>query len=80
MFEIGNSLREARYRQQLELTEIEQATKIRGRYLRALEEESFDVITAPADLPAAREALALALEDGDADVRAYARQALASAG
>ena len=29
------------------------------------------------DEPAAREALALALEDGDADVRAYARQALA---
>ena len=46
MFEIGNSLREARYRQQLELTEIEQATKIRGRYLRALEEESFDVLPA----------------------------------
>ncbi len=47
MFEIGNSLREARYRQQLELTEIEQATKIRARYLRALEEESFDVLPAP---------------------------------
>jgi Helix-turn-helix domain/RodZ C-terminal domain len=47
VFEIGNSLREARYRQQLELTEIEQATKIRARYLRALEEESFDVLPAP---------------------------------
>ena len=47
MFEIGNSLREARYRQQLELTEVEQATKIRARYLRALEEESFDVLPAP---------------------------------
>ena len=46
MFEIGNSLREARYRQQLELTEVEQATKIRARYLRALEEESFDVLPA----------------------------------
>jgi hypothetical protein len=30
-----------------------------------------------ADEPAAREALGLALEDGDADVRAYARRALA---
>jgi HEAT repeat protein len=30
-----------------------------------------------ADEPAAREALGLALEDGDADVRAYARHALA---
>jgi len=46
VFEIGNSLREARYRQQLELTEVEQATKIRARYLRALEEESFDVLPA----------------------------------
>ena len=39
MFEIGNSLREARVRQQLEFAELEQATKIRARYLRALEEE-----------------------------------------
>ena len=46
MFEIGNSLREARRRQQLELTEVEQATKIRARYLRALEEEAFDVLPA----------------------------------
>jgi helix-turn-helix protein/uncharacterized protein DUF4115 len=46
VFEIGNSLREARFRQQLELAEIEQATKIRARYLRALEEESFEVLPA----------------------------------
>ena len=46
MFEIGNSLREARHRQQLELTDAELATKIRARYLRALEEESFDVLPA----------------------------------
>src|SRR6185503_15620319 len=46
MFEIGNSLREARVRQQLELGEIELATKIRSRYLRALEEESFDALPA----------------------------------
>ncbi|MGB2874862.1 MAG: RodZ domain-containing protein [Gaiellaceae bacterium] len=46
MFEIGNSLREARYRQQLELTDVEQATKIRSRYLRALEEETFEVLPA----------------------------------
>jgi cytoskeleton protein RodZ len=46
VFEIGNSLREARHRQQLELTEVEQATKIRARYLRALEEEAFDVLPA----------------------------------
>ena len=46
MFEIGNSLREARYRQQLELSEVELATKIRARYLQALEEESFDALPA----------------------------------
>ena len=42
MFEIGNSLREARLRQGLEFPEIEQRTKIRSKYLRALEEEQFD--------------------------------------
>jgi hypothetical protein len=46
VFEIGNSLREARKRQQLDLSEVEQATKIRARYLQALEEESFDVLPA----------------------------------
>jgi cytoskeleton protein RodZ len=46
VFEIGNSLREARLRQGLEFPEIEQATKIRGKYLRALEEESFEVLPA----------------------------------
>jgi cytoskeleton protein RodZ len=46
VFEIGNSLREARVRQQLELTEVELATKIRARYLRALEEEAFEALPA----------------------------------
>jgi hypothetical protein len=46
VFEIGNSLREARVRQQLELNEVELATKIRARYLRALEEENFEVLPA----------------------------------
>ena len=44
MFEIGNSLREARSRRQIGLAQVEQATKIRGKYLRALEEEQFDVL------------------------------------
>ncbi len=44
MFEIGNSLREARLRQDLEFIEVEQATKIRGKYLRALEDEQFDIL------------------------------------
>jgi cytoskeleton protein RodZ len=46
VFEIGNSLREARLRQNLELTEAELATKIRGKYLRALEDEQFDLLPA----------------------------------
>jgi cytoskeleton protein RodZ len=44
VFEIGNSLREARLRQGLEIPRIEADTKIRGKYLRALEEEQFDVL------------------------------------
>ncbi len=44
MFEIGNSLREARSRRGMEFAQAEQATKIRGKYLRALEEEQFDVL------------------------------------
>jgi hypothetical protein len=44
MFEIGSSLREARMRRQVGIAQIEQATKIRGKYLRALEEEQFDVL------------------------------------
>jgi cytoskeleton protein RodZ len=44
VFEIGNSLREARLRQGLEIPRIEADTKIRGKYLRALEEEEFEVL------------------------------------
>jgi len=44
VFEIGNSLREARERQGLGYPEIESATKIRAKYIRALEEESFTAI------------------------------------
>src|SRR6266545_1033641 len=43
VFEIGNSLREARLRQGLDFPEIEQGTKIRAKYLRALEDEQFYV-------------------------------------
>jgi len=46
VFEIGNSLREARLRQGLDFPELEQGTKIRGKYLRALEDEQFDVLPA----------------------------------
>lgn len=46
MFEIGNSLREARLRQSLEFADIERVTKIRPKYLRALEDESFETLPA----------------------------------
>ncbi|HEX7525346.1 MAG TPA: helix-turn-helix domain-containing protein [Gaiellaceae bacterium] len=46
MFEIGNSLREARVRQGLEYPQIELATKIRAKYIRALEDEHFGVLPA----------------------------------
>lgn len=41
MFEIGYSLRAARERQGIGLPEAELATKIRAKYIRALEEEDF---------------------------------------
>ena len=44
MFEIGNSLREARMRQALDHNQVELATKIRAKYIRALEEEQFEVL------------------------------------
>src|ERR1044072_2402145 len=44
MFEIGNSLREARVRQGLDYSQVELATKIRAKYIRALQEEEFDVL------------------------------------
>ena len=47
MFEIGNSLREARVRKELEFPELEQGTKIRAKYLRALEDETFDQLPGP---------------------------------
>lgn len=47
MFEIGTSLREARVRQHLDLLDLEQQTKIRSKYLKALEDEQFDLLPAP---------------------------------
>jgi cytoskeleton protein RodZ len=44
VFEIGHSLREARVRQGLDYSQVELATKIRAKYIRALEEEEFAVL------------------------------------
>ena len=48
MFEIGSSLREARTRRKLELSQIEQDTRIRSKYLAALEDDRFEVLPGPA--------------------------------
>jgi hypothetical protein len=47
VFEIGNSLREARLRKELDFPELEQGTKIRAKYLRALEDEAFETLPGP---------------------------------
>ena len=44
MFEIGTSLREARLRRHIEFADAEHGTKIRGKYLRALEDERFELL------------------------------------
>ena len=44
MFEIGTSLREARLRRHVEFADAEHGTKIRGKYLRALEDERFELL------------------------------------
>jgi hypothetical protein len=44
VFELGNSLREARTRHGLDLAQVELATKIRAKYLRALEDEVFEIL------------------------------------
>jgi cytoskeletal protein RodZ len=44
MFEIGPALREARERRGLGLPQVEADTKIRARYIRALEDEEFGIL------------------------------------
>jgi cytoskeleton protein RodZ len=44
---IGETLREARMRQQVDVADVEAATKIRAKYLRALENEEFDLLPGP---------------------------------
>lgn len=39
---VGNKLHEARTRRKLSLQEVEEATKIRGRYLQAIEHDEWD--------------------------------------
>jgi cytoskeleton protein RodZ len=44
---IGDTLREARMRQRLDIADVEQKTKIRAKYLRALENEEFGMLPGP---------------------------------
>src|ERR1700743_1919098 len=47
MAEIGTSLREARIRARLDMSEVEARTKIRAKYLRAIENEEWDLLPGP---------------------------------
>jgi cytoskeleton protein RodZ len=44
---IGETLREARMRQRLDIADVETRTKIRAKYLRALENEEFGMLPGP---------------------------------
>jgi cytoskeleton protein RodZ len=47
MPEIGDQLRETRLRNRIDITDVEAATKIRAKYLRALENEEWDLLPGP---------------------------------
>ena len=47
MPDIGQTLRETRLRNRVDITEVEAGTKIRAKYLRALENEEWDLLPGP---------------------------------
>lgn len=47
MTEIGSTLRETRIRKKIDITTVERATKIRAKYLRAIENEEWSVLPGP---------------------------------
>jgi cytoskeleton protein RodZ len=47
MAEIGTTLRETRMRRRIDIGEVEASTKIRAKYLRALENEEWDLLPGP---------------------------------
>jgi cytoskeleton protein RodZ len=47
MPDIGSTLREARMRARIDITEVETRTKIRAKYLRAIENEEWDLLPGP---------------------------------
>jgi cytoskeleton protein RodZ len=70
--EIGATLREARMRGRIDVSEIEAKTKIRAKYLRALENEEWDLLPGPTFVKSFLRTYATALElDGKALVEEY---------
>src|SRR3954463_5475850 len=47
MLDIGAQLRETRMRRRIDISEVEAATKIRAKYLRALESEEWELLPGP---------------------------------
>jgi hypothetical protein len=47
MADIGTTLREARMRARIDISEVEASTKIRAKYLRAIENEEWDLLPGP---------------------------------
>src|SRR4030081_2160107 len=47
MADIGSTLREARIRARIDISEVEARTKIRAKYLRAIENEEWDLLPGP---------------------------------
>src|SRR5919204_5450063 len=47
MADIGSTLRETRIRKKIDITTVESATKIRAKYLRAIENEEWSVLPGP---------------------------------
>lgn len=75
MVNIGDTLREARERHGLTIADCEVGTKIRGKYLRALEENEFDLIPGPTYVRGFLKSHANFVGlDGDHLVREYAAQ------
>jgi helix-turn-helix protein len=70
--EIGESLREARMRARIDVSEIEAKTKIRAKYLRALENEEWGLLPGPTFVKSFLRTYAQALGlDGKALVEEY---------
>jgi cytoskeleton protein RodZ len=72
MSEIGETLREARMRARIDVSEIEAQTKIRAKYLRALENEEWGLLPGPTFVKSFLRTYAQALGlDGKALVEEY---------